>query len=271
MFPGRLSCLIVATVAFAAACAQTPTGPSAVVPGATVGQTPSTAIPVPPRLGTDPPRALGATRFLAFGDSITWGAYSGFDPRFVFDSSGTGYPERLQVALNSYHVPQVFTVDNQGQPGEQVRYAPERLRMLLLPPNPRPQVVLLLEGINDLSNGVPPQDVVTWLRQTINVALAQNIPVVVATMFQTYEVFDPIKQETRSNGAESVPDYNVRIRQMVASMGPNVHLVDLEPLMLDRRMVGNDGVHNTDLGHETIARAFLQGIERAFPVRGSFQ
>ena len=271
MFPVRLFCLIVATAALAA-CAQTPTGPSAVVPGAIVGQVPQTGFDVPPRLGIDPPRALGATRYLAFGDSITWGSHSGFDPRFLFDHSGAGYPERLQLALNTYHAPQLFTVNNQGQPGEQVRYAPERLR-LLLRANPRPQVVLLLEGINDLSNDVPPQDVVTWLRQTINVALSQNVPVVVATMFPTYEVLDTSKDPPvlRHNGSMYVADYNSRIRQMVASMGPNVHLVDLEPLMRDRRMVGNDGVHTTAEGNETIATAFLRGIEAAFPVRGSFQ
>ena len=41
--------------------------------------------------------------------------------------------------------------------------------------------------------------------------------------------------------------------------------------MRDRSFVGNDGLHPTDAGFERMASVFLEAIEAAFPVRGSFQ
>ena len=60
------------------------------------------------------------------------------------------------------------------------------------------------------------------------------------------------------------------VRQL-ASGRINVHLVDLEPVMGTRSLVGADGVHLEDSGFEVMASTFMAAIEAAFPVRGSFQ
>ncbi|HUE84810.1 MAG TPA: SGNH/GDSL hydrolase family protein [Vicinamibacterales bacterium] len=224
---------------------------------------------MPPRLSVDPPRALGATRYLAFGDSITWGATSGWDPRFLFAMANGGYAERLAAGLNQHHSPQQFTVVNEGVPGEWASAAGTLTRMRNVLTVRRPEVVLLLEGINDLSSGATPTSVVTGLSRLITAATSAGVPVLVATMFQTYEVVDP-DGNLRSNGAPMVPTFNSQVRSMVAGR-LNVHLVDLEPVMGERRFVGADGVHLTDAGFEVMASAFLDAIEKAFPVRGSFQ
>ena len=110
---------------------------------------PHAEAPVPPQISINPPRALGVTRYVAFGDSITWGATSAWEGRFVFAAANGGYPERLQSGLTSYHSPQQFVVFNEGLPGELVLNALSRFRSLLT--TRRPEGVLLLEGINDLS------------------------------------------------------------------------------------------------------------------------
>ena len=73
---------------------------------------------MPPRLTVPQPTAIGLTRFVAFGDSLTWGAQSSFDPRFLYAAANGGYVERLQAGLNAYYTPQRFIVFNEGDPGE---------------------------------------------------------------------------------------------------------------------------------------------------------
>ena len=91
---------------------------------------------------------------VAFGDSITWGAMSAFDASYVYAAASGGYVERLEANLNLLHPPQRFSVFNDGLPGELAISALTRFRTMLT--TRRPEGVLLLEGINDLSNGISP-------------------------------------------------------------------------------------------------------------------
>jgi lysophospholipase L1-like esterase len=257
-------CFLIAIIA--AGCAQSPTSPSAVAPSTAIAVVPPTSAAVSLPILITPPRAIGITRYLAFGDSITWGAYSAWEGRFIAAANG-GYPERLQASLASRHSPQPFVVFNDGSPGEFAVNALTRFRTLL---NTRqPGAVLLLEGINDLSNDVSPTRTAAGVFQMVDAATALGIPVGVATMYQTYSEVDP-DGHYRHNGAAAVPAFNAEIRRL-AQERLNVHLVDLEPLMRSRSNVGADGIHLTDEGFDAVTAAFLQRIEGAFPVRGSIQ
>jgi lysophospholipase L1-like esterase len=269
MFLGvrRFLCLALACAAFLSACAQTPTAPSAAPTGVAVGEVPQTSVPVPPRISIAPPRGIGLTRYVAFGDSITWGAISGWDPRFLFAAANGGYVERLKSALDQHHAPQRFTVINEGVPGEFATYALPRFRSMLT--SQKPQAVLLLEGVNDLNNDVPVSDIVAALRQMSDAARAVGVPVLLATMYQTYPVTDPMGQ-FRPNGAENIKAFNSEIRAYVSGRS-NLHLVDLYAAINKREYVGADGLHLTDAGFEIVASVFMDRIEEAFPVRGSFQ
>jgi lysophospholipase L1-like esterase len=258
---------MVALLFFVAGCSEMPTSPSRVSPGATIGQAPQTTAPVPPRLSVVPPRALGVTRLVGFGDSITAGVQSSFDPRFLFAAANGGYVERLQAGLNSYHAPQQFEVFNEGLPGEMAIFALSRFRSMLTAR--RPEAVLLLEGINDLNNNVSVSRTIGALQDMVNAATVQGVPVLIATMYQTYESTYP-DGVVRANSASIVPAFNAAIRTTFSGR-LNVHLVDLEPQMHDRSLVGNDGLHPTDAGFDRMAAIFLEAVEAAFPVRGSFQ
>ena len=270
MYVARLAVWCLVGSVCAAGCSQTPTSPSSVSPPTVVGAAPQATAPVPPRLSVTPPDALGVTRYVAFGDSITWGATSAFDPRFLFAAANGGYVERLLAGLNQWHAPQTFTVFNEGQPGETVADPATLTRFRAALAARQPRAVLLLEGINDLNGDQTISRTITGLRQLVTAAASAGVPVLVATMYQTYEVTAP-GGGLRHNAAARVPDYNVAIRQMVSGLGINVHLVDLEPVMRNRQMVGADGLHLTDQGFEVMASTFLTAIEKAFPVRGSFQ
>ena len=188
-----------------AGCSKTPTSPTAAPapPSAQIiiaNPQQSTAASAPPRLTLAPPRAIAVTRLVAFGDSITWGAQSAYDPRFIFATASGGYPERLHAGLNAYHAPQQFVVFNEGVPGEWAsdpRTLP-RLRAAIV--NRQAQAVLLLEGINDLSNGNGVPRTIAGLAQLVEAATSVGVPVVIATMYQTYVSTSP-EGSVRTNGA----------------------------------------------------------------------
>lgn len=205
--------------------------------------------------------AVGATRFVAFGDSITFGVTSAAGD-FLFDSSAQGYPVRLQLGLNAHHAPQQFTIVNAGVPGEGAVEGVARIVSVLS--THRPQALLLLEGINDLNSGRSVGQTVGALDTILDHARLYNVTVIIATMYQTYEVGN------RLNAATEVPALNAGIRQIAAGR-QNVFLVDIHHAFSDPRYVGVDGLHPTEEGYERMATWFMAAIEQAFPVRGTVQ
>jgi lysophospholipase L1-like esterase len=265
----RLSSVAVVCALAVTACSKTPTSPSPTPSQIILGSQPQTSAPPAPRISINPPKGIGVTRFVAFGDSITWGAYSSFDPRFLFAAANGGYVERLTAGLNVHHAPQQFVVFNEGVPGEWATDPKTVTRLRNAIVARQAQAVLLLEGINDLNNSVPISTTITGLGQLVSAATSMGVPVVLATMYQTYASTGP-DGVVRTNAASAVPGYNQQIRQLAAGR-LNVHVLDLEPILRNRSYVGNDGLHLTDAGFEVMASAFMSAIEVAFPVRGSFQ
>ena len=120
-----------------------------------------------------PAVTLGLTRFLAFGDSITWGedgdplVSCGSNNNLTTDTLGRirprtqvpqdfRYPTVLQRDLATRCTSQagLLSVDNQGSPGEPASASfptPTRLRSLLN--GGLYQAVLIMEGTNDIFYG----------------------------------------------------------------------------------------------------------------------
>ncbi len=272
--PGRWwhgALAIVLTVVLGA-CANGPTAPSSadaggsLVVGARAEGPPAAQ---PEAVIPTPGQALGATRFLAFGDSITAGALSEFDNVFVMGDEAWSYPRVLQVNLNASHAPQVFTMLNAGVPGETARAGVDRMPGVLN--SFRPQVVLLLEGINDLNFGVSIEQTAANVHQMVQIARLFNCTVLVATMPQTYHSIDPNTGRERFNSTEKIVPYNNEIRRLVAGM-PNVHVVDVYAAFgSNRAYMGGDGLHPTLSGYQRMAQEFLGVVRAVFPVRGSLQ
>ena len=260
--------VVSAVISAGAACTSTPTSPSRAAQAPTIANISQEPPPVPPRLTVTPPAALGATRFLAFGDSITFGYGSSSDGAFVFDHSGHSYPVRLRLALNQYHAPQVFSVVSDGVPGEWALDGARRIQASIT--THRPQALLLLEGINDLGSGQSISQAASSVGRIIDVARLNNVTVLVATMPQTY-VVTLSTGEVRDNAAELVPGFNTEIRRL-ATGRQNIYLVDLERAFgTNRALMSGDGLHPSESGYEVIATTFHTAIEAIFPVRGSFQ
>jgi len=218
---------------------------------------------------TQVPR-LSATRFLAFGDSMTAGVIAtacrnGSPPTGLFwpdertllrldESPGRSYPSVLANLLSQRYAPQSFTMVNEGQSGESATDGAVRFPRVLA--STLPEVVLLLEGVNDINNlhadGIP--SVVTSLRSMIRAARQRGATVLVSTLLPQRP------GACRADGVDDVIPANLQLRPMVSAEG--AVLVDLYPQFVPNTTtwLGLDGLHPNEAGYGAMAQGFLDAI-----------
>lgn len=280
---------VLLAILVAAGCSQTPTGPSASAPVKSIGAL-SQGGDAPPPIAGDAFCAvngsvcpvLGATKFLAFGDSLTHGSpssYDVFDLLFNEPPPAGNYPSQLLDILKQQFPSQApaFRVVNGGWPGEQVIPSSTRSRFQQLMAQERPQAVLLLEGINDLNSGASVSRTVSALGDLIDVARTYNATVFIATMFQTCPSFDPIRNVQRENSSTQITAFNSAVTSM-ASGRPNVSVVNLYSVFGNNCTatggtgpLGRDGLHPNSIGYGVIASKFRENVIATFAVRGGLQ
>ena len=255
-----MACLIVLTLS-AAACSSgspnqpTPT-PTPTPPGGGTPNPPSGG--PPPPAGPSTPAAvprIGKTRFVAFGDSLTEGVVSAPLTQTLVNIP-YAYPARLADVLRARYADQGdIVVLNEGKAGEFAVDGKVRLPDAIK--NGTPQVLLLMEGANDISffgrRGVT--RVAIALEDMIKDAHRRGLVVFVGTL--------PRQRAGGRNafGAEFVEELNVQIRKTALEEGATV--VDVYP-QLDLSFVGEDGLHLTEAGYTRLAEIFAAAIRQSF-------
>ena len=217
---------------------------------------------------TRPPQ-LAVSKFMAFGDSITWGQDSpaGF-LAYPIPAPSYSYPTQLQLTLAARYAGQTFTVANEGWPGEMADVGLNRLPSALT--TNTPDVVLLLHGANDLLNSpssATTQYIAGKLRDMVRVAktrVAAN-RVLLATFPPQFVGTPP----HRGAGAPFVPELNQRIAVVAQSEGAT--LVDLYAAFPagGKPYIGVDGLHPTQQGFALMAQTFAKVIQEKFEVKPS--
>jgi lysophospholipase L1-like esterase len=240
---------------------------------------------------TRPPQ-LSATKFVAFGDSITsgklatdcpfGGGASGcraqvlgerpgrwfddlltFTPRFG-EESAAAYPRALQSMLASRYVTQSFTVANEGNSGELVADGKTRLTQSL---NANlPEVLLLQEGANDMTGGHPPiEAIVNDFRAMIRDARGRGVRVFLGTLLPQRE--GACRAYDYCDGVNDVVTLNARLRTLAASEG--AVLVDLHQGFEGQTgtLLGLDGLHPNEAGYQKMADLFFSAVTEALEVR----
>ncbi len=254
MRPGSASlpqtAAILIAVALAAACSH-PTSPS---PGST---------PSSPR--------LSKSRFLAFGDSTTAGEVTvplmGLLPSALLSPqvvvSDVSYPTVLSAQLTSRYATQNpgLVVVNAGRSAEPVVDALPRFVETY--ERERPEVVLLLDGYNDLLNrGINAVDGAAAAMAAIAVeARGRGARVFLATVTPNR----PDRPRTISSAV--LLAYNDRLRSIVTT--ERLVLVDLYPALLAGvdSYIGVDGLHPTESGYRRIAETFFAAVVSDLEVR----
>jgi lysophospholipase L1-like esterase len=221
-----------------------------------------------------PPQLL-YTQITAFGDSITEGKASEpvaagsalfrelsragpVQAEQAFYQSPEPYPEGVQRRLTASYPSQSLTVVNAGLGGERAANALSRFKAVLA--STRPEVVLLMEGTNDLSSATGAGPAITGLDAMVMEALAQGRRVCLATIA-------PIRAgglAHRDSTAARVPAFNDRVRALAAAR--RVVLVDVYNAMKDDMdtLIGIDDLHPTEQGIAVIADTFTVALRANF-------
>jgi lysophospholipase L1-like esterase len=218
-----------------------------------------------------PPPRLSVTNFLAFGDSITAGAVpdgtalARFRKLQILPFDRT-YPGQLVMMLKARYTTQTqqISVVKDGVQGESTAGGAARL------PNElalyQPEVLLLLEGINDLDPLRPSSSMSTALvnlRTMILQARGRNARVMVGTLL-------PERPGGNDTGAINLIDpFN---RDLVAmAMAEGALVVDVHQAFLPHLndWIGIDGLHPNEAGYQAMAQVFFDAIRGAYEVPGS--
>jgi lysophospholipase L1-like esterase len=209
-----------------------------------------------------PPPQLQYAKYLAFGDSLTAGTIS-LAPMILALDTPQSYPSVLQGYLQERYVVQKPTVINEGVGGENATDGAIRLRSVLL--RNRPEVLLLMEGTNDLGSLQPGANrALAALDGMMREAESQSIRVCLATV-------PPQRAggvRHRDAVAALIPSFNNEVRALASRHG--AVLVDVyDGMKDDLSLIGVDDLHPTPHGYEVMAKIFFNAIREAFEVKTS--
>lgn len=176
------------------------------------------------------------TSITAFGDSITEGLYS---------RSG-GYPPKLNELLSSNGTPTIVT--NTGISGEKTPEGAMRLNDVLsdFPAN----IVLIMEGTNDILRGLSVETTKINLQRMIDIAKSKGAIPILATL-------PPISRADMSTLIPNV--WNPMIISLAQSN--EIKLADHYSAILSTWTSSSiDGLHPNDIGYYTIANTWYGAI-----------
>ncbi|HEX4348666.1 MAG TPA: GDSL-type esterase/lipase family protein [Vicinamibacterales bacterium] len=214
-----------------------------------------------------PPPIISLTRFVAFGDSITWGQDGQDDPnatplrvkplvQVLFP-----YPIRLLQYLDARYTTQAAQLSmlNAGNPGEIAgsdttitRFGDVVVR------GGTYDAVLLMEGSNDV-NLIPgdagaQNRALSALQSMIDFAKQHGVQPYLATL----PPMNPAGMPSRVAGASFVSQFNVAVAGLASTEG--IPLVDVNA-NISLSLLAPDGLHLRQAGYDKIAQVFLDKLE----------
>jgi acyl-CoA thioesterase-1 len=217
---------------------------------------------------TPPPR-ITLTNFVAFGDSMTAGEVvsEGRLLRTLRLDFAKSYPTALRTDLKTFYTAQVdsIVVSNQGFQGETTSAGLSRLPYLLSTLTPPPQVLLLMEGANDLG-GRDLASAISNIRSMVQFARSRGLQVFLASI-PPENPFNTCFPNRGGNWAFVAP-FNSGVQSVAASEGAT--FVDVfqafgggtgTPGLIDC-----DGLHPTPQGYQLIADTFAAAIKQSLSV-----
>jgi lysophospholipase L1-like esterase len=215
-------------------------------------------------VGVQGPPRLNVTRLLAFGDSLTAGVLSPA-PTFLIVSPPHSYPFQLQNRLAARYRLQTPIVLNEGNPGEGASLTGVQRFRSVLQAN-RPDLVLLMEGTNDLLSGeAGATAAIGALRAMVQDAKSQGIRITISTI-------PPQRAgglRRRDAVVAIIPGFNDRIRALAAAEG--IPLVEVfNGMNGDNTLIGVDDLHMTERGYVVMADIYLDAIRTHFESASTF-
>jgi lysophospholipase L1-like esterase len=249
---------------------------------------------------------LGAMSFVAFGDSMTAGENSfltvppGYSANYypTCDNQTTtaarrlaqvrpsyidlanAYPTQLLGMLNGRFAGEAFTMDNEGLPEETAAEGVSRLPCVF--PLDHPNVLLLLEGTNDLDGfeytptQSEEQTIVGYLQQDVTNARIAGVPFIFVSTILPVTDCSPASEDCHVGLSVNVDasTANIYINQtnaLIKSTISGAIIVDgyaafysQDPTLAS--LIETDGLHGTPAGYKALAQAFMNAILNHVPV-----
>jgi lysophospholipase L1-like esterase len=228
-----------------------------------------------------PVPALRATRFMAFGDSITAGEINDDTapcvrpqdrtPAAIRRDLGTpflvqpdlAYPQDLQRLLATRYTGQTFIAFNEGNPAESTTAGIPRFAAVVRAD--RPEAVLLMQGIIDIADAgfSAGPTIVSSLDTDIVEARRQGVgSVFLSTLVPVRE---GVFRGCYATNAQ-IEAANAQIRSLAAR--DNAFLVDSYAAFAghESTLIGPDGLHPTVEGQQVIANTFFDVIRSKLEV-----
>jgi lysophospholipase L1-like esterase len=215
---------------------------------------------------------LSKVKYFAFGDSITAGEITVPISGSIFTGAslitkqvvvpGSAYPAVLQRTLQGRYASQAseISVANYGLGGEKAIIARDRFIAGLNAV--RPEVVIILDGFNDIPGGA--DGAASSAAREVQIMAAE-------ARLRGMRVFigtpTPGKPGSRQIDPFLLVDYKGRMERVAASEGAT--LIDFYSQMLPgvNQYIGVDGLHPNELGYTKMADIVFQAIQAAFEVR----
>lgn len=228
-----------------------------------------------------PALRLGATKLLAFGDSVTEGQNGRLTVHGdrVVDVPNS-YPTQLEGMLNAEYTAEPITVVNRGYGGLLIDNLRQKLPGDLR--SVRPQAVLLLGGYNDLLAACKPKDATTPQCATATNDVAAGMRKMIVSSKEAAINYILVSTLTPPGPFLGVPPdrriadsaimtTNNKLINVARSEG--VTLVDPYPAFLghEPEYVDQDGLHLRPPGNQALADAFFQVIKTTIPSTPAFR
>lgn len=171
------------------------------------------------------------------------------------------YPFKLQTLLSARYSTQTVSVFNAGIAGRKA--SEDRSRLARAISDSSPELVILLEGANDLNSIVGPavnaaiDATVAAMEDMVRDTVARGLPVFLATL--------PPQRPggPKAGGVEYLPKYSTDLKTMAAKKG--AILVDVNA-QLPLALIGQDGLHPTELGYQTLADIVFEAIRARYEI-----
>ena len=165
------------------------------------------------------------------------------------------YVFKLQTLVRERYTAQTIDVFNAGQAGN--RAAEDRGRLVDAIREANPEVLLLMEGANDL-NQVGNRDAISPTIGALEVLIGEGVSHGVRVFIAT---LPPQRRGGKGHAADFIKEFNEEIRRMAPDEGAT--LVDIYAgVALD--LIGEDGLHPTEAGYQRIAEIWLDALKAAY-------
>jgi len=185
--------------------------------------------PTPP----DPEIVLDPGTYIALGCGITEGSAHG---------QYEAWPEFLDAMIRG------VVVVNLGNSRTYAVYGAYHIDDYML--EYKPQCVMVLYGVNDVSAGVSVDEIITDLEDTVQVVQYYGGDIILGTI--------PRVPDYTSNQAKILPELNIEIMALCTRYG--IRCADVAKSLSDPSLYRDDGLHPTDDGEQVIATVYRRVI-----------